>query len=227
MRQQSGLYGWVGAAADGRRGKCGGVGQIFGRINYFGTQSKHPFRLFLSNPLFRPSDSLSDSPTPAPVQPTPDIRPSTPSCPADILARPKTPHPTVPTMARGRVPLESRRRSQRACSFCRMSKKRCDGASPCHNCARRGREASCVYTRYGSERRERAPRPAVPRTDDVDGPLSGRSTVEATNSSYPTPDASTAREDPSSCSQYMHPRMLRNGTAGEKGASLSAPISPP
>lgn len=194
---------------------------------------------FSDLPSDSPSNPYSDAPIPTPTSPLPacptplsdfpscstDFRlpPSDPFAPGHTLTRPTRPQLKGPKMARGRVPPENRRRSQRACSFCRMSKKRCDGASPCHNCARRGRQATCVYTRYGSERSEGPPRAAaVPPAANADNALSGRSTVETADSSYLTPDGGdTARSDPSSCSQYMHPRMLRNGTEGEKGGPLA------
>lgn len=118
-------------------------------------------------------------------------------------------------MARSRVPAESRRRSQRACDFCRMSKKRCDGVLPCYNCARRGREASCAYNRHAGEQRGREPPSAATATVDVEP---GGRTAATANSPYPTPGTDASERGPPSCTQHMHPRMLLNGAAGEKGA---------
>ena len=48
-------------------------------------------------------------------------------------------------MPRKKVLPEERKRADKACVPCRISKKRCDSRTPCSNCRRRNREAVCVY----------------------------------------------------------------------------------
>lgn len=58
-------------------------------------------------------------------------------------------------MPRAKVPPEDRQRSTIACLPCKRAKIRCDSATPCATCSKRGREASCVYQESPGRHRTR------------------------------------------------------------------------
>ncbi|KAI3557300.1 hypothetical protein CABS03_11885 [Colletotrichum abscissum] len=56
-------------------------------------------------------------------------------------------------MPRPPVRPEDRKRSTRACTACRATKKRCDAAQPCRPCVKRGVGSSCTYSQHVRARR--------------------------------------------------------------------------
>ncbi|KAK1526739.1 hypothetical protein CPAR01_13267 [Colletotrichum paranaense] len=56
-------------------------------------------------------------------------------------------------MPRPPVRPEDRKRSTRACTACRATKKRCDAAQPCRPCVKRGIGSSCTYPQHVRARR--------------------------------------------------------------------------
>ncbi|KXH33283.1 hypothetical protein CSIM01_03197 [Colletotrichum simmondsii] len=56
-------------------------------------------------------------------------------------------------MPRPPVRPEDRKRSTRACTACRATKKRCDAAQPCLACVKRGVGSSCTYSQHVRARR--------------------------------------------------------------------------
>ncbi|KXH65751.1 hypothetical protein CSAL01_05548 [Colletotrichum salicis] len=62
-------------------------------------------------------------------------------------------------MPRPPVRPEDRKRSTRACTACRATKKRCDAAQPCRPCVKRGVGSTCTYSQHIRARRAPPNRP--------------------------------------------------------------------
>ena len=120
-------------------------------------------------------------------------------------------------MPRAKVKPEDRQRSSIACLPCKRAKIRCDSGTPCATCAKRGREASCIYqdspSQHGARRRSRL---STDTTSPVSLSKNGR-----TNEIGPTPESleDTAISTPTDESKEPQSRMLLSSKL-QKGKSI-------
>ncbi|KAJ5383412.1 hypothetical protein N7517_001323 [Penicillium concentricum] len=62
-------------------------------------------------------------------------------------------------MPRPKVDPRFRKRTAKACVYCRMTKQKCDGLAPCEQCVRRNRSTSCAYSPHEQSFGHRRNRP--------------------------------------------------------------------
>ncbi|KAK1671850.1 hypothetical protein BDP55DRAFT_559584 [Colletotrichum godetiae] len=119
-------------------------------------------------------------------------------------------------MPRPPVRPEDRKRSTRACTACRATKKRCDASQPCRPCVKRGVGSTCTYSQHIRARRAPPNRtPSVPnsRRRDQVSPLLYQSQESSLRDEDGTAASSTS--DQTATSSGPRPVMMYT-CSGEK-----------
>lgn len=114
-------------------------------------------------------------------------------------------------MPRPKVDPASRRRVARACCYCKVSKQKCDGQTPCSQCVKQKRPEACKRFASGGNKGAARPQPdhASPAFNQAEPSPLGISDVATS-----TPSASTVvSKDGETASSAPRPRGLRTRTA--------------